>query len=215
VDEVDRLHVEAQLAARDARDVEEVLDELRLGLGVALDHLEGVRRGVVVQPATPQQPGPAQHGRERRPELVGDVGEEIVLRAVRFLRLAVETRALRLHPCALDELSDLGADRREHAEQVLVGLPDLAAEELDHAHHGVSEPDREPEGGVQALARRGRRAREVQVGDHVRDPRRLAAGPHAARQPDADAKGSRPADPFEPGNGQRGLPPDLRTAEIL
>ena len=35
-----RLHVESQLAGDDAGDVEQVLDELRLGVGVALDDLQ-------------------------------------------------------------------------------------------------------------------------------------------------------------------------------
>jgi hypothetical protein len=34
---------------------------------------------------------------------------------------------------AFDELTDLAADGSQHIEQLLIGLPDLAAEKLDHA----------------------------------------------------------------------------------
>jgi hypothetical protein len=34
---------------------------------------------------------------------------------------------------ALDELTDLAADGGQHIEQLLIGLPDLAAEKLDYA----------------------------------------------------------------------------------
>ena len=44
--EVDGPHVEAQLAGDDARDVEQVLDELRLRARVALDRLERAARSV-------------------------------------------------------------------------------------------------------------------------------------------------------------------------
>src|SRR5882757_6005323 len=53
---------------------------------------------------------------------------------------AVGVRQLHLHlaqrllgALALDELTDLAADGSQHVEQFLIGLPDLAAEKLDHA----------------------------------------------------------------------------------
>ena len=75
----------------------------------------------------------------------------------------------------------------EHRQQIVVGRADLAAEELHHAEHFAVQQDREPERGVQALARRDRGAGEIRVVDDVGDPGRLAGGPDAARQPDPRA----------------------------
>src|SRR6266850_4275460 len=49
--------------------------------------------------------------------------------AVILFRLA----QFRLGALALDELTDLAADGSQHVEQLLIGLPDLAAEKFDHA----------------------------------------------------------------------------------
>ena len=94
---------------------------------------------------------------------------------------------------ALDELADLAADGREHLEQVLIGLLDLAAEGLDDAQDVAADDDREAEGAVQALAGRGPSPREVRVRDDVPDPGRLAARPDAAGQADAGGEGGPPA----------------------
>jgi hypothetical protein len=63
----------------------------------------------------------------------------------------------------LDEQADLSADGAQHVEQGLVGLADLAAEELHHAEHFASHQDREPEGGMQAFPRGDSCPREVRV----------------------------------------------------
>jgi hypothetical protein len=49
---------------------------------------------------------------------------------------------------ALDELTDLAADGSQHVEQLLIGLPDLAAEKLDHAQDFPPEQDRKAQGRV-------------------------------------------------------------------
>src|SRR5438105_3336847 len=45
-------------------------------------------------------------------------------------------------PLALDELPHLAADGGHHREQRCIGLPDLAAEEFDHAEQLTPEPNR-------------------------------------------------------------------------
>src|SRR6201995_2818225 len=42
---------------------------------------------------------------------------------------------------ALDELTDLASDGSQHVEQFLIGLPDLAAETLDHAQDFAAKQD--------------------------------------------------------------------------
>src|SRR5262249_56306011 len=65
-----------------ARDVEEVVDELGLGPDAALENADGPgsRRRVVATAL--QDADPREHRRERRAELVGQGGEEGVLRLV-------------------------------------------------------------------------------------------------------------------------------------
>src|SRR5713226_5943418 len=66
---------------------------------------------------------------------MGDRGRQLAHR-----RDAVGVRKLHLHlaeglfgALTLDELTDLAADGSQHVEQLLIGLPDLATEKLDHA----------------------------------------------------------------------------------
>src|SRR5882757_8105813 len=47
---------------------------------------------------------------------------------------------------ALDELTDLATDGSQHVEQLLIGLPDLAAEKLDHAQDFPPEQDGKTKG---------------------------------------------------------------------
>src|SRR5882757_2218214 len=66
---------------------------------------------------------------------MGDRGRELThggdAIGVRQLHLHLAQRLL--GALALDELTDLAADGSQHVEQLLIGLPDLAAEKLDHA----------------------------------------------------------------------------------
>src|SRR5205823_10129664 len=68
--DVHRLELEAELAGDDARDVEQVVDQLRLQLGVAVDHLQRPLAGGHVEIRALQHAHPAQHRRERRAQLV-------------------------------------------------------------------------------------------------------------------------------------------------
>ena len=109
------------------------------------------------------EPGDAQHVERQREEPV-----ELLLRAP-----------------PIDEHADLVADRRQHRQQVSVGLADFAAEELHDAEHFAAEQHRKAEGGVQSFARGDGRAREVRVVDDVGNPDGFAAGPDAAGKADA------------------------------
>ena len=80
--------LEPQLAGDDARDVEDVLDELGLRPRVALDGLERPAERRRLRPRRSRSmPRPAEDGVERRAQLVRDGGEELVLGAVGDLRL--------------------------------------------------------------------------------------------------------------------------------
>ena len=92
-----RLHVEPDLARHDARDIEDVLDDLRQPRGVAFERLEPARRLVARQDAAAQQPRVADDRVERRAQLVRQDGEELVLHPVGGLRLRVEARVLQRH----------------------------------------------------------------------------------------------------------------------
>ena len=80
--------VDAELAGHDARDVEQVLDQLREDFRVPLDHLEPVRRLPTVLETDAQEPGPSEHGGERRAQLVRNHRQEMVLRFVGGPQLA-------------------------------------------------------------------------------------------------------------------------------
>ena len=77
-----------QLARDDARDVEEVLDQLRKEFRVPLDHLKPSCGADRILESDPQHAGPSQHRRERRAQLVRDHRQEMVLGFVRLPQLA-------------------------------------------------------------------------------------------------------------------------------
>ena len=54
---------------------------------------------------------------------------------------------------ALDELTYLAAYGSHHVEQILIGLPDLVAEELHDPQNFAAEQDGKTEGRVQHFAR--------------------------------------------------------------
>ncbi|CAN5656059.1 hypothetical protein BH18ACI5_BH18ACI5_05920 [soil metagenome] len=83
----DQPQVQPQFAGDDPRDVEEILDQLRLQPAVAIDDLDGTARRVVIETAPGEQPRPAEDGIELRSQFVGKRRQEFVFGAVRFLRL--------------------------------------------------------------------------------------------------------------------------------
>jgi hypothetical protein len=64
--EVDPLEAQRQAAPDDARDVQDVVDDLGLRADVLLDRFQGPFGGFGVEPSRAQQMDPADHGVERR-----------------------------------------------------------------------------------------------------------------------------------------------------
>src|SRR5438034_3760182 len=99
--EIDRPDVEAHLPRDDTRDVEAVVDQLHLGVGIPENRVQRPLRPVLVEPPGPQHASPPVHGIEGRAELVREDRQELVLgparllrRSPRFLLLAQELLAL-------------------------------------------------------------------------------------------------------------------------
>ena len=198
--EVHGADVEAEPSGHDARHVQQVLDELRLRPGAALDRLDGARRLLRVERfADAEQSRPGEDRRERRPELVRDRGEEGVLRAAR--RLGITSRAfgfreerfpLPLRPLPLghvprdlrgaDDPSLRVADRR-HGERdldALTVLPDALGLEVLHA----LAPPNGREDGLQVVEALGRHETRDVLSDHL--ARRPAEEPLRRRVPARD-----------------------------
>src|SRR5262249_19585451 len=110
-------------------------------------------------------------------------------------------------PLALDELAELTADDGHHVEEILIGLPDLAAEELEDAQDVATEDDRHTEARVQPLTSRDRGPGELVIGNDIGNVDRLTLDPAATRQPDAGAKRALPRVRLELRNiDRRGVP---------
>ena len=123
-----RLHLhgpqlDAQLPAHDARHVQQVLDELGLQPHVAVDHVQAARHAGGVEPARAQHGRPAHDRRERRPQLVGQGGQELVLERVLALRhaarllLARQEQALLLGGLAPGDVAGEDVDEALLAER--------------------------------------------------------------------------------------------------
>ena len=77
--------IDHQLAADDPRDVEDVLDQLRLQPRVPADHFDRLLRACGGEGAALQHRHPAQDRVQRRPQLVRERGQELVLEPAGFL----------------------------------------------------------------------------------------------------------------------------------
>ena len=134
--EVYGLPLDAELARDDARDVEQVVHEPRLKARVALDGVEPLREHLRVGGrARAQEVDPPEHGRQRRPQLVREGGEEDVLHAVGLDQLAVD--AAQLGRPLLDAVLQPAVQLFESGARLALGEHQAAV--LDAAPHGVDE----------------------------------------------------------------------------
>ncbi len=132
--QLDRLDVQADLARDDPRHVQHVVDDLGQPVGVALDGLEAARQLVAGQESAAQQPRVADDRVQRRPQLVRQHREELVLHAVGVAGLDEQPRVLegdgRPPGDAFDdplvlpgEHADAGAAEEQAAEDVAPHAP--------------------------------------------------------------------------------------------
>src|SRR5262249_3034790 len=124
-----------------------------------------------------------------------------------------EAIALRLGLDALEELPDLASDRGHHAKQVLIGLANREAEELQHAQDLALLDDWEAERAVEPFALRDRRAGEVRIRHGLLDPGGRRGRPAAAGEPDAAREGEPSAERVELGERDRGRMPGIDAAD--
>ena len=83
-----RPHVDLEPAGQRLRHVQQIGRQLRLQPDVALDRLQPARLRRRVELAGPNQVEPAEHRVERRPQLVRDGSEELVLHPARRFEIA-------------------------------------------------------------------------------------------------------------------------------
>ena len=124
--EVHRRQLETEAPRHDAGHVEDVFDELRLELCVALDDLERAAVVLAVERAVPQHARPADDRVERRPQFVRERGEKVVLGAVGRLRLLPRRQFALEQPLALAfRLHARGqvAHESREARRVVTGHP--------------------------------------------------------------------------------------------
>ena len=112
-----------QLAVGDLGEVEQVVDEPVLDLHVALDHVERLVRGLRQFRVAREHPRGHEHGGQRRAQLMGEHGQEVILgRSGRFglgaggLGVGQQTGALVLGDLLRRQLA--GDDLAEQAVRV-------------------------------------------------------------------------------------------------
>ena len=199
--ELDVLPAQHDLPARHAGDLHEVLDEAPEVPDLALDDLASPPRVVRRRGRRLEElRGDADRG-ERVAQLVRERGEELVLAPVG------EAQGL-LGLAPVEELTDVGADRRHGGHESGVRLLDVAAEELHDRHGLAAAADREGRPAAQAVHLRGASARKVRVPGDVADPLGIAAGPDSSRQPHPAVEPRRARRPLEVGHGPRASRPE-------
>ena len=105
-----------------------------------------------------------------------------------------------------DELPHLAADHAHRLEQHVVGLAQIAGEELDGADDAARSEQREAERRLQPGAAGSVRAREVAVARAVDDPTRPAGDEQAAGEPLARVERQALTQGFELGRAVAGVP---------
>lgn len=113
--DVDERRHEAHFSRREARQLQQLLDEARLALGALGDRPDRAVEIVRRDGSGPHRPDPQEYGGERRAQLVAQRRQELVLRAARLLGLR-----LRLARASLAL-----AQRREQVVLGGVRLPEL------------------------------------------------------------------------------------------
>ena len=174
--EIDRARLDPEVPGHDPGDIQEVLDHPGLGAGAALDHVERVGGGRLVERAGPQQLDPAEDRVERGAQLVGERRDELVLAPGDRLRFA-PSRLLALEGKSLLPLGLApGGDVAEHEHGARDGAllrPDGggAVVDRDGCHH------REPGGRCRSRdpdpsfsENPGHRALDRALGGLVDDP---------------------------------------------
>ena len=68
--EIQRMHVQSEMASRQARDIEQILDQSRFGRGVAFNNFQRPRCDRRIGASSAQYLGPTQNGTQRRPQFV-------------------------------------------------------------------------------------------------------------------------------------------------
>ena len=168
-----RRRLEMELAADDARDVEEVFDEPRLRAGVAIDAFERPRVCSGAGRAVSEDLQPAEDRVQRRAQFVRQRREEFVLQAARPAQLVVGGRQPPVAPL----------DLLDHAVERVDERPDFVVACLRRAQRVVA-------------AVRDARRRVGQAAQRRQDDAFQAAGDDDRRQQaedDADDRGQSPA----------------------
>ena len=144
---VDLPPVQLELAARNAGEVQEVVDQPRLQLDVPLDHgeLAGERRQARIggQPRDHRQ-----HRGQRCPQLVAEGGEEAVLGLQGLLELAMGFLQGLLRPPALADVE--GAAHHPHGVALGVADDQPLVPDVDPRSVAVAQPELGLEGGAGA-----------------------------------------------------------------
>lgn len=109
--EVDGADIQAELPADDPGYVEQVVDQLHLGVGVPHDDVQRPGRGVPVELTGLQHPRIPIDGIEGRPELVRQDGQELVLGAVGRLSVGARRLGMAEQPLALLAVSARSSSR--------------------------------------------------------------------------------------------------------
>ena len=162
---LDRACRDPQLAGDDARDVEQVLDELGERGRAALDRLQRPLLALLVEAPAAQPPDPAHERVERRAQLVREGGQELVLGASG--RLGVGARGLLLaHEVFARPRQGLGALARVARARVQRG-----GEERDDGE------------GARAHDRGGAEHEERREEDRFGDDQRQDGGDEARPEP--------------------------------
>jgi hypothetical protein len=145
---VDVPAVQLELAARDARQVEQIVDQPRLQLDVALDHGKLARvAGEVGIGFEARDDG--EHRRQRRAQLVAQGGEEAVLGLVGGLGLLMGPLQLLLHARAVGDVDR--AAHHPHRPPLGIADDEPLVPDVDVAAVTVAQPELDAEGGAASL----------------------------------------------------------------
>ena len=159
--------LQAKLARDDARHVEQIFDEPRLGPGVAVEAGERLPQAIFRHGRHLQNLQPAENGVERRAKFVRHRREKLVLQPVCGSQFVVAPLNLREHVVERDDqLADLVFGDRLLAHRVIAARRDVVrrgSQSSDRSRNRLLESSRKQDGGGRAQQKRQERCERLRA----------------------------------------------------
>ena len=140
---IDRLEIEARSSSCNPREIEQVVDQLRLSGSISMDGFDRLRHDASVDRSHAQHRCPSENRIQRRAKLVGDGRHEFVFQLVGRFGFRARPLGLLVQTSAIESLSAVLRDRNQQRLILVVEVHGRAEVELEHANRRALDEKRQ------------------------------------------------------------------------